>query len=226
MGTDELTKSAKKVGQLYPVLTDHYGRIVDGEHRLTADRQWRRVTLDHIKTEKQWLVARLVSNNVRHTVPHREKRLLLKQLAAVLLAEGVPLGRIAYKIAEETGMSYRWVTKYLPVEYKDERQSARARAAARHAAPGLSEFLKPPRKQGCVVVKTYTNAEFVALTIEKHFYKEFEKNSVALGLPAETSILKALEDYNEKMKRVLQLTNEGQSNEETHVTHPVSSSQI
>jgi hypothetical protein len=223
--TDELQQSAKKVGQLYPILTDRDGRVIDGEHRLHVNKNWHCITLDHIKTEKQWLVARIVSNNVRRTVPHREKRLLLQQLADVLLAEGVSPGRIAYKIADETGMSYRWVTKYLPMQFKDERQSARARAAARHAAPGVRALLNPPKKQGSVVVKAYTNAEFVALTIDKRFYEDFERHSVALGVVAETSILKALEEYNEKMKRALRLANNGKLDEAASVKQSVSLSQ-
>jgi hypothetical protein len=223
LGTDELKKSSGRIGQLYPVLVDYYGRIVDGEHRIEADKAWYRKTLGHIKTEKDWLVARIISNNVRRTVPQREKRLLLKRLGEVLLDEGTPRGRIAYRIAEETGMSYRWVMKYLPTEFKDERQSARASAAARCAATALDDFLRPPRKKGSVILKSYANADFVSLTIEKRFYEEFEGNSMALGFSAEASLLKALEDYNDKMKRALQLKTGGRLGRDKHtLLHNVS----
>lgn len=221
MGKEELKTSSEKIGQLYPVLFDCYGKIVDGEHRLEVNKEWRRIILGHIKTERDRLVARIISNNVRRVVPQREKRLLLKRLGEILLEEGMQPGGIAYKIAEETGMSYRWVMKYLPADFKDELQSERASAAARHATTFLDEFLKPPKKKGSIVVKSYSNADFVSLTVEKSFYEEFERNSLAIDVFTETSILKALEDYNEKMKRALRLKNGDKLNEKKHTVHNV-----
>jgi vacuolar-type H+-ATPase subunit D/Vma8 len=54
-------------------------------------------------------------------------------------------------------------------------------------------------------IKKYANTHFVNVIVEKLFYEEFEKTSSKLGVPTEISILKALEDYHEKMKKVLAL---------------------
>lgn len=222
MASEDLKVSSDKIGQLYPILVDHYGHIVDGEHRFQADRTWRRITLSHIKTERDRLVARIVANNVRREVPLTEKARLLQQLGQLLLDEGAPRGRIARTIADVTGMSYRWVTKYLPLAFKDELQSeraSRAGAGARRAAVTvLEDCLKPPKRQGSVVVKRYVNADFVSLTVEKRFYDDFEGHSLALGVPIETSFLRALEDYSEKMKRALRLKYEQKGNDETFMT--------
>lgn len=54
----ELKSSSERVGQLYPVLVDYHGNIIDGEHRYGADEGWRTIRLEHIRTEKDRLIAR------------------------------------------------------------------------------------------------------------------------------------------------------------------------
>jgi hypothetical protein len=43
---------------------------------------------------------------------------MLGRLGEIYLKQGVEHGKIAYKIAEKTGMSYPWVMKYLPEKFK------------------------------------------------------------------------------------------------------------
>jgi len=76
----ELKSSSKRVGQLYPVLLDYHGNIIDGQHRYSVDEGWRTMRLEHIRTEKDRLIARIISNTVRRTVPSREKTELLAKL--------------------------------------------------------------------------------------------------------------------------------------------------
>ena len=54
-------------------------------------------------------------------------------------------------------------------------------------------------------IKKYANTHFVNVVVEKSFYEEFEKASLELGVSTEISMLKALEDYHEKMKKALAL---------------------
>jgi hypothetical protein len=121
----ELKSSSKRIGQLYPVLLDYHGNIIDGEHRYSVDEGWRTIRLEHIQTEKDRLIARIISNTIRRSVPAKEKTELLAKLGEIYLNEGVEPGRIANKITEETGMSYRWVAKYLPDRFKDRLQLER-----------------------------------------------------------------------------------------------------
>ena len=46
--------SSSRVGQLYPILVDKYGRIIDGEHRHKAHKDWRVEKLEYIKSEKDF----------------------------------------------------------------------------------------------------------------------------------------------------------------------------
>lgn len=74
---------------------------------------------EHVDTEEDRLAARLISNVCRRDVSAGEKSEVLGKLGEIYLGEGLKSGRIAYKIAEETGMSYRWVMQYLPDKLKE-----------------------------------------------------------------------------------------------------------
>jgi hypothetical protein len=115
----ELKSSSKRIGQLYPVLLDYHGNVIDGEHRYGVDEGWRTMRLEHIRTEKDRLIARIISNTIRRTVPRKEKTMLLAKLGEIYLNEGVEPKKISERIMEETGMSYPWVMKYLPDKYKE-----------------------------------------------------------------------------------------------------------
>jgi hypothetical protein len=126
--TSDLKASSERVGRLYPILLDKHGDIIDGRHRFAVDENWPKMRLKNIETEEQKLVARLVSNVCRRHVSAQEKTDLLEKLGQIYLRQGLTTGKIAHKIAEETGMSYRWVMNYLPDKLK--------------ARPGLGGFSK------------------------------------------------------------------------------------
>ena len=86
---------------------------------MAADEDWPKMRLEHVGTEEDRLVARLISNVCRRDVSAGEKSGMLGKLGEIYLSEGLKPGKIAYKIAEETGMSYRWVMQYLPEKCKE-----------------------------------------------------------------------------------------------------------
>lgn len=114
----DLRLSSQRVGRLYPVLLDKEGNMIDGQHRLAADADWPKIRLDYITSERERLLARLISNVCRRTVPPEEKSEMLERLGRIYLGQGERPGKLAYRIAVETGMSYRWVMKYLPNDMK------------------------------------------------------------------------------------------------------------
>ena len=204
MTSQQLKSSLEKIGQLYPILVDYYGNIIDGEHRFGVDEKWKRLRLKHIRTEKDLLIARIVSNTVRRSVPHKEKTELLERLGEIYRSAGVTRGRIAHKIADELGMSYTWVMKYLPKRFKNSVQSERRTNSVTHRVTKiLDKFLSPPKRQGALKITNYANTTFVSLILEKGFYEQFEKTSQELGVSAEFSLVKALEDYHDKMKKAI-----------------------
>ena len=185
----ELRSSSERVGQLYPILLDYHGNIIDGEHRYGVDEGWSTIRLDHIRTEKDRLIARIISNNVRRSVPQSEKTELLAKLGEFYLSEGVEPGKISQKIMEETGMSYRWVMKYLPERFKDSAQLERARSAARHAAE-IGKLPDPPEE--VLTIKTYANTDFVNIVMKKPLYEQVEEKAKRLETTPDKLIYNAI----------------------------------
>lgn len=106
----DLKKSIKVVGPLLPVLRDKNGRLIDGLHRLHADKNWPTVTIPIHGVNSD--IARIVVNVQRRQVSRKEKTEMLRELAE-------KTGWSPEEIAEKTGMSVSWVRKYLPSQYKD-----------------------------------------------------------------------------------------------------------
>lgn len=119
-----IKKSSEKFKQLYPILEDANGQIIDGEHRRIAIKNPDTRKLDYIKTKKDRLEARLVANHARKGQNKKTWEFTLNELATILEREGVE--GIGMKIASETGLPYRTIMRYLPNEFKDITQSQRA----------------------------------------------------------------------------------------------------
>jgi len=113
-----LKKSKDYIGPLYPILLDAKGRIIDGIHREEADKNWSKITLSHIQTDKDFLVARIVANICRRNVSIEERRLQLTELAEILLSEGVKPGKISREISRLTGLKESWICELLPKRFK------------------------------------------------------------------------------------------------------------
>lgn len=223
----DLKHSSKIVGKLYPVLLDADGNIIDGQHRLAADSDWPAVRLSHIRSEKERLLARLISNACRRAVSAKEKREMLERLGEIYIAEGERRGRLAYRIAEETGMTYRWVMKYLPQDMKgrpglggpsDRSGLDKGKAnidVCKLERRSTGDFLRlfPVSSQRVVVVRTYVNANFVNLTIEKKFYDNFEKLADRLGITTETMINNAMIMMLKEIEKMVTMMNNVQLEE-------------
>ena len=207
LGISDLRHSSERVGRLCPVLLDRQGNIIDGQHRLAVDSDWPAIRLDHIGSERERLLARLVSNVCRRTVSASEKRETLGRLGRIYIEEGERLGKLADRIAEDTGMSYRWVMKYLPQHlktrpgiggpsaglkevYKCKREDSMSKVVNR-ATLDPAKLLSTSQERS-VVVKTYTNANFVNLTLDKRIYERFERLADLAGAKAETIIGNAM----------------------------------
>ena len=203
---ESLRASKRKIGMVVPIFVDAHGEIIDGFHRHMADKTWPKLRLEHVKTEKDKIIIRLILNVCRRSVPAKEKTEILERLGEILLEEGVPPGEISKRIAEETGMSYTWVMKYLPDRFKDDSQSARASSATRRVAKmrKLLEFLKPPREM-LISVSRYRNTDRLFVTIEKPLYARFMEVAENLGTTLEILIQRALE---EKLREFAALSGE------------------
>lgn len=196
----ELSRSTRRVGKLYPVLLDRHGNIVDGVHRLSVDASWPKIRLKHLASDEERLLARLVSNVCRRRMSTEEKRRILEELGKIYLSEEHKVSRIARRIARETGMTYRWVMKYLPESLKErpgmggphvkgdprknpvERCSTAAALLMNHS--GLTE-------KG-LTVSNYANTNFVHIVLDRWLYEKIQRVAESLGTTADTLIASAI----------------------------------
>jgi len=122
---EAIKNSAKKRGQLYPILVDANDIIIDGEHRNRAIKDPNIVKLPQVKSKKDRLEVRLIANHARKGQDRSSWVPTLTELAKEFQKEGI-LEKIGMKISEETGVPYRTLMRYLPDEFKDQAQSSRA----------------------------------------------------------------------------------------------------
>lgn len=197
----DLELSFKHVGHLYPVLMDKHGNVIDGNHRLVADKNWPKLKLDHIKSKKDLVLARLVSNVCRRNVPRTEKTQMLRELGEIHMQEGVSPGKIPHVIVEETGMSYRWVMEHLPDDLKERpgiggpRPSLKSFEGTEALDKGkvASPATGKPWPLSVILpkileVKDYTNTDFVHIVMEKNFFVKIAKLANEVGTTPEVII--------------------------------------
>ena len=84
-----LDRSVRVVGQIYPVLRDAKGRVIDGWHRLDVDPNWRSVTLEKVKTEEDRLIVSLHANLGRRKIPMAERIEVVNALAQIYWDQGL-----------------------------------------------------------------------------------------------------------------------------------------
>lgn len=106
-----LKPTFEKLGELIPVFRSPDGEVIDGKHRLQVNPEWHSHTIETLTDPAKKAMARLVVNVVRRKVPAEEKTELLGQIAKLT-------GWTPQQIADAIGMSYTWVIKYLPEEFK------------------------------------------------------------------------------------------------------------
>src|SRR5438874_9754726 len=71
-GSSELKASEAVVGQLYPVLKNKNGEIIDGAHRKAANPRWKTLTVP-VAPGLPTLKLRIHSNLDRRVIPQEEK---------------------------------------------------------------------------------------------------------------------------------------------------------
>jgi ParB-like chromosome segregation protein Spo0J len=111
-----LRGSSKKIGSLYPVLMTRSGEVIDGFHRLKADPDWPKFTVEGIEDPVQLAKARLISNERRNVSPEEKGRLLREII--------VYTNWSMKQLAEELGWGISTVYRYLPDDLKDQTKAA------------------------------------------------------------------------------------------------------
>jgi len=107
-----IAKSVQQIGYLYPILKDAHGNVIDGYHRLNIDPNWPVKKVEEVTDPVQLAIARLIANVCRRDIPAEEKTEWLRQIATLTVWS-------PKEIAANLPVSYTWVMKYLPDEFKE-----------------------------------------------------------------------------------------------------------
>lgn len=211
---EELKQSYKYFGSLSPIILDKCGNILDGKIRFSIDENWPKIKLNHIETKKDQIIARLITNVCRRKVPRKEKIKLLDKLGEIYLRDGIEPGKIAHCLVHDTGMSFRWVMKYLPDKYKKRPGIGGPTTKTefeiddskylKHIVD-VSELLYKNSSNEILSIKEYVNTNFVGITLEKNVFSKFNKIAERMGISAQVIISNALL-YG--LKRLQSLTND------------------
>jgi len=106
---EELRKSKETIGQIFPVIKDQNGKILDGFHRKRVDPNWKE-TVVNVKDDLEALLIRVHSNILRRKVDEKEKQEWVKDARSILQKR--ELKGTQEEIAKTLGMSQSWVRDY------------------------------------------------------------------------------------------------------------------
>jgi hypothetical protein len=190
----DLKKSKSKIGEIYPVIKDAKGRIIDGKHRKEADPNWREEDHPEVDTDEKFILWQMHSNWQRREVTWQEKANWINRLAAIYQNEGykalITGNEIVKKIMEVTGLSQPTVNAYLADEYKVYTSKDRKRR------PEISAHERIQHEFGDELMERLEQeVERKLLLSERHHASPEE-----LLEKKNESIISELSDKNEKMK--------------------------
>ena len=123
MRIDELKGSWEKLGELYPVLVDKNGNVIDGKHRKKANPNWYEKVID---TDDPVRIAMIdfIANVNRREISNSE---IKKKLDKIAELTGWSVQQIAVEIGRSGEAGEKWVRRYISERYKDTAQVERAK---------------------------------------------------------------------------------------------------
>jgi site-specific DNA-cytosine methylase len=105
----ELEKSRKEVGEIFPVLKDQHGNVIDGLHRKEANPSWREEIV-RVESPLHALKIRVHSNMVRRDIKEVEKQSWIMD-ARKLLNPSNPMQPSQEEVAKALGLSWHQVQR-------------------------------------------------------------------------------------------------------------------
>jgi hypothetical protein len=144
-----LQKSIKKTGQLYPVLVNQEGEILDGNHRADGNPD---AETKIIKTKNRYEALMVRGNaHYRRRVPQEETQQLILEMAQEAEKTGMPKEEIAQKIVEDLPYSQQYILRLIPAEYKSPQkaeQGSKRNDSSREKRESLANLVELDKRKG------------------------------------------------------------------------------
>jgi hypothetical protein len=162
-----LKSTQRRYGCIYPVLIARLRStgeefVIDGNHRLAADPNWPRITIE-VDSIEDIIALKFITNAVRRYMPPEEKRGLINTLADMLIAKGVRREELMEKLEEFLKIPRRTIYFYLDEKFKL-RTKPRKRIATLQSPPPPS-----PYRQVILFLDEQTANALEKLMVEKKF---------------------------------------------------------
>jgi len=113
---ESLEKSIKLVGELYPILENQDGKILDGNTRAASNPKHHRKTIQ-TKSRSEEILIRVHAHH-RRRIPQEETKAMLVELAEEFEKSGIPKETITTELCKVVPFSERYVRQLMPQEYK------------------------------------------------------------------------------------------------------------
>lgn len=125
---ESLHKSITLVGELYPILENQDGKILDGNTRAASNPKHHRKTIQ-TKSRTEEILIRVHAHH-RRRICQEETRTILYELACEFEKSGVVKEKVAQEVAKVVPYSESYVLQLLPGEFKEPRKVEAGRISA------------------------------------------------------------------------------------------------
>jgi hypothetical protein len=123
-----LQKSIQKIGQLYPILVNEKGEVLDGNNRLKDNpNPDKKVVVTKNRYEDLMVRA---SAHYRRRVSQEERKSVILEMAKEAEKLGIPKNKIASKIVDDLPHAESYVLRLIPDEYKDIQKASAGKQGA------------------------------------------------------------------------------------------------
>lgn len=113
---ESLQKSVTVVGELYPVIENQNGKVLEGNHRIESNDKWHRKTVT-TKNRAEEILVRMHAHH-RRRVPREETQALLLELATELEKEGTPKETVTTELYKLAPYSEGYIRELIPEKFK------------------------------------------------------------------------------------------------------------
>ncbi len=149
---ESLKKSIQIVGELYPVLENQDGKILDGNHRVESNPKHHRKTVQ-TKNRIEEILVRVHAHH-RRRIPQEETKALVDELAVELVKDEIPKNLVSARLAELLPYSPGYIRQLLPEEFKMPEKVEAGKVSAqlstqKNAASALEQSSKTSDRVEC-----------------------------------------------------------------------------
>lgn len=173
---EELRRSLKQLGQIYPVIRDYDGEILVGKHRLKAgatdihDIDTRVLAKKAGTTPKMMKLMIKYHSNIQRRMSREEMREMVIEMAKELERQGVPKEEIASELYKKhlPHHSPQYILSLLPDEYK------RKEKAVSPGRPPKESRIEMKEKPKDSYIKMQKSEPFVKLSLTEQGKEKFD----------------------------------------------------